>query len=336
MSAIKYCASFVFLFLGYLSLQGQGIETYYLLLFSFVCIPLLELVIPPSKSKNVVKNPIVYDLILYLAMPGYIGLFVLFLTTIGEETNMVSIIGKLSAMGLLCGIFGINMAHELGHRKSRFDQLLAQGLLWTTQYTHFFIEHNRGHHKRVGTPDDPATARKGEGLYRFWLRVIIKSYQSAWELEKSRLHRLGKSQWTLKNDMVLYGVTQLILLIVIAGVLGWNVLLLYGLACLIGILLLETINYIEHYGLTRKKITAVSYERVQDVHSWNSDHLLGRTLLFELTRHSHHHANSFIKYPLLESREKSSQLPTGYPGMMLLSMVPPLWFRVMDKKLPVT
>ena len=334
MSVLKNCASFIFILLGYASLAGDGFETYYLVIFSFVIIPLIELIVPESKSNNVVKYPFLFDLILYALVPLYLGLFVFFLATIGEETSTVNIIGKLSAMGLLCGIFGINMAHELGHRKSKFDQFLAQLLLLSSQYTHFFIEHNRGHHKRVGTPADPATARKGEAVYSFWFRVIIKSYQSAWNLEKERLHRLGKSVWSFKNEMIKYAGLQVLVVSSVGYFFGSNVLAFYAIACFIGILLLETINYIEHYGLTRKKISKASYERVQDIHSWNSDYALGRTLLFELTRHSHHHANSLIKYPSLESRKDASQLPTGYPGMMLLSLLPPVWFRVMDKRLP--
>lgn len=335
MAVLKYCASFVFIFLGYLSLSGKGLETYYLVIFSFIFIPLLELIIPESRSSNKVKNTVVFDLILYALVPLYIALFVYFLATIGSETETADIVGKVSSMGLLCGIFGINMAHELGHRKSKFDQFLAQLLLCSSQYTHFFIEHNRGHHKRVGTPEDPATARKGESIYSFWIRVIVKSYQSAWNLEKERLHRLSKTEWSLGNGMIRYAILQTIILVTIGLVFNGYVLLMYAVACVVGILLLETINYIEHYGLKRAKISKVSYERVQDLHSWNSDHLLGRTLLFELTRHSHHHANSLIKYPGLESRVDASQLPTGYPGMMLLTLIPPFWFKVMDGRLPV-
>ena len=334
MSVLKYCTSFVFIFLGYLSITGSGIETYYLLIFSFAIIPLSELIIPPSKSSNKLKSLVLFDLILYVLAPVYIALFVLFLATIGTETNMASLVGKITAMGLLCGIFGINMAHELGHRMRKFDQFLAQMLLSTTQYTHFFIEHNRGHHKRVGTYEDPATARKGETVYWFWICVIIDSYRSAMNLEKHRLIRLNLPVWSMQNAMVKYALIQITFIAVVWIAFGMAVLGIYLLVCLIGILLLETINYIEHYGLTRKKISKASYERVQDMHSWNSDHLLGRTLLFELTRHSHHHANTLLKYPLLESKEKASQLPSGYPGMMLLSLVPPLWFRVMHKRLP--
>lgn len=334
MRVIKYFSAYLFILLGYVSLTQQGWKSFSLLFFSFVLIPLVELVIPESRTKNEVKNDTAYDLVLYSLVPLYFGLLYLFLSTIGEEKNIITLIAKISAMGLLCGIFGINLAHELGHRKSKFDQFLAQLLLWSSQYTHFFIEHNRGHHKRVGTPDDPATARKGENLYQFWWRTVTLSYVSAWNLERDRMKRQDKSTINLSNDMVVYGVLQTALLIAIVALWGVHTLLCYCIAAGLGILLLETINYIEHYGLMRAKVSTHVYEKVQDIHSWNSDQILGRVLLFELTRHSHHHSNSSIKYPKLESKEKASQLPTGYPGMMLLSLIPVLWFKVMDKKLP--
>ncbi len=334
MGAIKYTFSYLFIVLGYWSLIGEGLQTFALVIFSFVLIPFLELVLPPNKSENRVRHLWVYDLVLYSLIPMYLILFVFFLATISNETDLVSLVGKVSAMGMLCGIFGINMAHELGHRLSKVDRFFAQLLLATSQYTHFYIEHNRGHHKRIGTPEDPATARKNENLYRFWIRVIKDSYLSAWELEKQRLKRSGVPYWSIKNAMVRYAVVQIIIVIAILLFGGPKVTMCYLAAALFGIILLETINYIEHYGLVRKKIGKTAYERVQVVHSWNSDHMLGRFLLFELTRHSHHHENSLKKYPELTSKENASQLPAGYPAMMVLSLFPPLWFRVMNKRLP--
>lgn len=334
MQLIKYLSAFVFIFLGWFSFSQEGILAFSLVLFSFGVIPFFELILPEAKDKNVVVNMFWYDLILYILVPLYLYSFYLFLSTIGEEQSTVSLVGRTLSMGLLCGIFGINMAHELGHRKSKFDQFLAQLLLLTSQYTHFFIEHNKGHHKRVGTPEDPATARKGESLYRFWFRVIPDAYRSALEIEKNRLSRIKEKTNLLNNAMVRYAILQLALIGLVWLSFGSFVTLLYLASALIGILLLETINYIEHYGLLRNKLNDLVYERVQDIHSWNSDHIIGRVMLFELTRHSHHHANSLIKYPELESRESASQLPTGYPGMMLLALIPPLWFKSMDKRLP--
>ena len=333
MGVIRYLGAFVFILIGYYSLTTTGIGTYSLVLFSFGVIPLLELIIPPYASPNEPKSIKAYTMVLYAILPFYFGLLLYFLLTIGHDTTILTILGKITAMGMLHGIFGINMAHELGHRKSKLDQFLAQLLLWSSQYTHFFIEHNRGHHKRVATPEDPATARKGENIYRFWNRSVRESFLSAWKLENDAQIRKNKAIFRWNNDMVKYLVYQTALIAVIWSTLGTITLFYYLSAALFGILLLETINYIEHYGLLRNKISDSAYERVQDIHSWNSDHLLGRYLLFELTRHSHHHENSLKTYPELQSKEKSSQLPTGYPGMMLLSLVPPLFFKVMDKRL---
>jgi alkane 1-monooxygenase len=333
MGVMRYLGAFVFILIGYYSLTTTGFGTYSLLFFSFGVIPILELVIPPSATLNEPKSVRAYTMVLYAIVPLYFGLLLYFLLTIGQETNTLTLVGKITAMGMLHGIFGINMAHELGHRKSKLDQFFAQLLLWSSQYTHFFIEHNRGHHKRVATHEDPATARKGETIFNFWKRSIRDSFISAWKLENDVQIRENKAVFRWNNHMVKYMVYQTALIAVIWGTLGIITLLYYLSAALFGILLLETINYIEHYGLLRKKISTSAYERVQDIHSWNSDHLLGRYLLFELTRHSHHHENSLKTYPELQSKEKSLQLPTGYPGMMLLSLIPPLFFKVMDKRL---
>ena len=333
MGVMRYLGAFVFILIGYYSLTTTGFGTYSLLFFSFGVIPILELVIPPSATLNEPKSVRAYTMVLYAIVPLYFGLLLYFLLTIGQETNTLILVGKITAMGMLHGIFGINMAHELGHRKSKLDQFFAQLLLWSSQYTHFFIEHNRGHHKRVATHEDPATARKGETIFNFWKRSIRDSFISAWKLENDVQIRENKAVFRWNNHMVKYTVYQTALIAVIWGLLGIIALLYYLSAALFGILLLETINYIEHYGLLRKKISTSAYERVQDIHSWNSDHLLGRYLLFELTRHSHHHENSLKTYPELQSKEKSLQLPTGYPGMMLLSLIPPLFFKVMDKRL---
>lgn len=336
MGAVKYLGAFVFLIIGYYSLISDGVWTYSLVMFSFIFIPGIELILKPSKEINAPQNLWFYNLVLYTLVPIYFILFHFFLNSISASDTLLTTLGKITAMGMLHGIFGINMAHELGHRKSKFDRYLAQLLLWSSQYTHFFIEHNRGHHKRVATPEDPATARKGESLYLFWVRTVKDSYMSAWQLENDAQIREGKTRFTLSNDMVKYTLLQLGLLLFIGLYFGVFVLLAYLSAALFGILLLETINYIEHYGLLRKKISKSAYERVQYHHSWNSDHLLGRYLLFELTRHSHHHENSLVTYPELQSKETSPQLPTGYPGMMILSFFPPLYFSIMDKRIPTS
>jgi len=234
---------------------------------------------------------------------------------------------------VMLGGIGINVAHELGHRQTRHEQFMAKALLLPSAYMHFFIEHNRGHHKNVSTHEDPASSRFNETLYHFWVRSVVFSFVSAWNLEKKRLQRAKAPVWSLKNEMIRFQLIQLIFWAIILLTFGWQATLLYTVAAIIGFLMLETVNYIEHYGLARKKVSENRYERVEPVHSWNSNHVVGRIMLFELSRHSDHHFKPAKKYQILEHHDHSPQMPTGYPGMMLLSAVPPLWFHVMNPRI---
>jgi alkane 1-monooxygenase len=208
---------------------------------------------------------------------------------------------------------------------------MSKILLLTSLYMHFFIEHNRGHHKHVSTPDDPASARRGEWLFTFWFRSVWGSYWSAWEIENKRIRKSGKPLFSLANEMVVYHFVQATAILLIGWAFGWQVMLYFLAAAISGFLLLETVNYIEHYGLQRKKMPNGSYESVLPEHSWNSDHLFGRLLLFELSRHSDHHYRAGRKYQTLRHMEGSPQMPTGYPGMLVLAVFSPLWFWVMHR-----
>jgi len=286
-----------------------------------------------DEERAVLADP-VFDVLLYLFVPIQWGLLALFLYRIslgGLATSQL--LGYIATMGILCGVYGINVAHELGHRTKRWERDLARALLLSSLYMHFIIEHNRGHHRRVATPDDPASARYGETVYAFWFRSIVFSWRSAWHIEADRLRKGGERPFGAKNEMLHAVVLQGGLLLVIGAFAGANALMAFVAAAFIGILLLETVNYIEHYGLRRKLTATGSYGRVQHVHSWNSDHLIGRIMLFELTRHSDHHWKASKKYQSLASLEEAPQLPTGYPGTMVLSLVPPLFFRVVHPHL---
>jgi alkane 1-monooxygenase len=197
---------------------------------------------------------------------------------------------------------------------------------------HFFIEHNRGHHKWVGTPQDPATARLGESIYRFWPRSILGAYRNAWKLEKERLQKDGKAVFSIYNEMIWFQIANLAYLGLVWFFFGWAGLAFALAAAAIGILLLETVNYIEHYGLSRRKLPSGFYEKTSPRHSWNSNHELGRIFLYELTRHSDHHYKATRKYQVLRHFDESPQLPLGYPATMLMAMLPPLWFGVMDRR----
>ena len=332
--ALRYTTTFIAPALAVVGLLGHGLWTWALPLHAFMLVPLIELLGGPRKDalseeeeQAALADPL-YDVLIYLLVPMQWALLVLFLFRVGEpDIAPWEIAGRIATMGVLCGIYGINVAHELGHRAKRWERDMARALLLTSLYMHFIIEHNRGHHRRVATAEDPASARYGETIYAFWVRTILFSWISAWRIEAERQRKAGEAPFGLKNEMLHAIIWQLALVAGVGLIFGLLTLGAFLVAALIGVLLLETVNYIEHYGLRRKRGVDGGYARVKHVHSWNSDHLVGRLMLFELTRHSDHHYKASKKYQVLASVEGSPQLPTGYPGMMLLSLVPPLFFR---------
>jgi alkane 1-monooxygenase len=341
MSKLKYLSAFILAATVYISFNNVGIWTYLPLLFSFGFIPLVELLFKPD-AKNLsedekikaTKDPF-FNLVLYAVVFVQVFFLIYFLMVIQENLSTFDLIGRIISMGILCGIFGINVGHELGHRSNRFEQFLGEILLLTSLETHFLPYHNSGHHHNVATPKDPATARKGEVVFLFWFRSQIGSYFQAWKIENDRLHKKGKSFISFSNKMLIYSFSQIALLASIYYFFNIQTMFYFLAAAIIGILLLETVNYIEHYGLLRKIKENGNYERVKPHHSWNSNHILGRTMLFELSRHSDHHYKASKHYQLLDSTPNSPQMLTGYPGMMLLALFPPLWFKVMNKQLMV-
>ncbi len=336
----RYLLGYIVPLSVWISLYLRGWASFTALVVLFGLLPALELVFPPRHENHPpeletdIRSKALFDWLLYLNIPIQFGLLGYYLFLISHlELTAYEWIGMTLAMGFSCGVLGINVAHELGHRSKKSEQWMAQALLLTSLYQHFFVEHNRGHHKHVATPLDPATSRKGEWIYSFWLRSIRDSFVSAWKLEKDRLQKAGKTVWSVDNQMIRFLATELVFCLLILGIFSWKGLLGFLAVALIGILLLETVNYLEHYGLMRKELRPGVYERVLPEHSWNSDHPIGRIVLYELTRHSDHHFLASRKYQILRHHEESPQLPTGYPGMMLLSLVPPLWFSVMNNRL---
>ena len=335
---LKYFLTLSIPLLAYVSFNSTGVLTYAPILEAFFLIPVLELFFKPS-IKNITeaeeemsKNDISYDFILYMFIPIIYFLIWEFLVSMKEPVSTVDKIGRILSMGLICGGFGINIAHELGHRNTKYEQFFSKVLLLPSLYMHFFIEHNRGHHKRVSTVEDPSSARFGENIFSFWFRAVSFGYLSAWNLENSRLKRNGNNIISLKNEMLLYQLIQIIFLFSIYYVFGFELMLYFICCAVFGFLLLETVNYIEHYGLQRNKNDRGKYERVQPFHSWNSNHPIGRIMLFELSKHSDHHFNASRKYQILKNHKNTPEMPTGYPGMMILSLIPPLWFYVMNHR----
>lgn len=313
--------------------------TFLPLLTFFVIVPLLELVLKIDEAnlegtdRDEAEEDPFYSWLLFLMLPVQFGYLFWFLTTSFQQNY--EYVGGLLSMGLMCGVIGINVGHELGHRSNRFERFVGELLLLSSLENHFLPYHNRGHHTNVGTPQDPATARRNEPLYVFWFRSHFGSYIQAWKIEWVRMGIMKRARLGFSNLMVVYTVAQILFCSGIYFFLGKDALISFLIVAGIGILLLETVNYIEHYGLMRKQRENGTYESVKRIHSWNANNVLGRVVLFELTRHSDHHFKADRPYQVLESHEGSPTMPTGYPGMMILSLIPPLFFKVVNPRIPV-
>ncbi len=337
---LKYLLAYLIPLSAYWGVYQGGQWSFSAIWLAFVVIPLLELILPqstanypPPEEEDRAKRKF-FDWLLYLNVPIVWGLVVFLAYTITSDAHAWwETLGMTLSVGLVGGSSGINAGHELGHRQNRIEQFLAKILLLPALYLHFYIEHNKGHHKNVATDQDPASARAGENLYKFWIRSVTGSYVNAWRLERIRLRREDKKVWSIQNEMLRFQAVQAGYLLVMAGIFGWAVLPWLAGVAIIAFLLLETINYVEHYGLRRRLLANGRYEPVSPVHSWNSDHEIGRIMLYELTRHSDHHYKATRKYQVLRHFDESPQLPMGYPAAVLLSLAPPLWFRVMNPRL---
>ena len=272
---------------------------------------------------------------LYLNIPIVFGLLFLVFTKIqATEYALYELIGMGLSAGILLATNGINVAHELGHRKPYFERFMSKLLYMPCLYMHFYIEHNFGHHLHVGTPEDGATAKYNQNVYSFWWSSVTKQYFGAWKRQLDLLKAQKKSFLSLKNDVFWYHFIQAGYLFSVCFLISPEVLVFAVAVGILSFLFLETINYIEHYGLRRSKLPSGRYERVQPHHSWNSNFNIGRIVLYELTRHSDHHFKASKKYQVLDSHEKSPTLPMGYPASILLSLLPPLWFYVINPLVP--
>lgn len=341
MKDLKYLAAFSIPAVAFLGLYLKGYWVWATPVFAFVCIPILELIFPvdtenlkTEDAKHQLKKK-VFDWLLYLNLPIVYGLIILTLYAVSTaRLETYEFIGLIISVGIVLGVNGINVGHELGHRQTTNERFLGKALLLPSFYMHFYIEHNYGHHLNAATPEDPATARYNQSVYSFWFTSTIRQYFSAWKIQLKLLKNNGLTFFSIKNDMFWYVVIQAAYLTAIILVFGKLALIFAFLSGVVGFVLLETVNYIEHYGLIRLKTKSGRYERVKEVHSWNSNHVIGRIVLYELTRHSDHHYKSSKKYQVLDCHDESPQMPYGYPTSMVLAMVPPLWFKIMNKRVP--
>ena len=336
MTKLKYLSIFLLPATVLVSLCTEGILNFLPLIVFFVLLPVVEQFLPlqeknmsPEEAKTA-ENDFYYEWLLYLMMPVQWGFLVYFLFTIGEAPNNHVLIGRITAMGIMCAVIGINLGHELGHHDNKISRFIGEILLLSSLQNHFLPYHTRGHHTNVGTHQDPATARKNETMYVFWFRSQIGSYFEAWKIEMQKCRIQQRPPLHYSNKMIQYTIIHVLMLFSIFYFFGSLVLLYFIIAAIIGIVQLESVNYIEHYGLYRKKNKNGVYERVQRHHSWNSNHYLGRLVLFELSRHSDHHYKANRPYQILESHKESPVMPAGYPAMMMLALFPPLFFRIMN------
>jgi alkane 1-monooxygenase len=327
-----------FLAWGLVQITGLGVFWFYGPMLVFGVFPPLDLALgldrrnPPDEVIKWLEQDRYYRWCTYAYLPiQYAGLvFACWLWAYGHLSTLDSL-GLALTVAMVSGI-AINTAHELGHKRASIERWLSKVALAQSGYGHFFIEHNRGHHVRVATPEDPASARLGESFYAFLPRTVLGSLRSAWELERVRLRRLQKSTWTPHNDILGAWAMSVVLFAALVAVFGVVVLPYLLLQSVLGFSLLEVVNYLEHYGLLRQRVEDGRYERTRPEHSWNSNNVASNVLLYHLQRHSDHHANPIRRYQALRHVEDAPQLPTGYAGMILLALVPPLWRRVMDHR----
>ena len=328
---------------SWLGVQATGLGMFWWSgpVLAFGIVPVLDHIVgpdadnPPDSALAWLQDDPFYRWATYLYLPNqYLSvLFACWLWSGGGWLTMsfADRLGLMVTVGVIAGV-AINAAHELGHTRAQTERLLSKVALAQTCYGHFFVEHNRGHHVRIATAEDPASSRLGESLYVFIARSVMGGLRSAWSLETKRWARMGKSRWTLRNDVLNAWLMSVALFTVLAVWFGVVVLpWLIGQA-IIGFCLLEAVNYLEHYGLRRQKLPSGGYERVRPSHSWNSNTLIANVFLFRLQRHSDHHANPLRRYQALRRADEAPQLPSGYGAMLLLALFPPLWRRVMDAR----
>jgi len=290
---------------------------------------------PPEAVIRALEADPYYRWLAILFLPlQYAGFVAGFAYLAADTMSVAERTGLAVTLGFIGGL-GINAAHELGHRRERLERWLSRIALAQTFYGHFQVEHNRGHHVRVATPDDPASARLGESFWAFLPRTVLGSLVSAWALEGERYARRGVHPFRMGNEIAIALLLSLTLWGALLWWLGAVVLPYLVVQAAVGIALLEAVNYLQHYGLLRQMVDTPEgprRERVAPRHSWNSNRVATNVLLFHLQRHSDHHAHPSRHYQSLRDDTEAPVLPSGYAGMILMALVPPLWRRVMDPR----
>jgi alkane 1-monooxygenase len=309
------------------------------LLYTFLVVPALDWLFgedthnPPEEVVALMAGDSYYRVLLYFAIALlYMNFFVVAWFIGTHELPWWASLALTLGAGFASG-GALLIGHELGHKQSSLDRAAAQVINGLVGYGHFCIEHNRGHHVHVATPDDCASSRMGESIYRFTRREIPGALRRGWQAESDRLAKLGRATWSLNNEILLSWALTLSLaagLVVAFGAIMIPFILVHHFYAWYG---LTQANYVEHYGLMRQKLPSGRYELTEPRHSWNTNHIYSNIISFHLQRHSDHHANALRPYQVLRNFEDLPRLPSGYPGCFGLAAIPPLWFRVMNPRL---
>ncbi|MCW2585367.1 MAG: Alkane 1-monooxygenase [Frankiales bacterium] len=323
---------------GLVTATGQGLFWWWGPFFAFVLLPLLDSVVgadranPPEDAVPLLEQDRYYRWCTYLYLPlQYVSLVIACWLWTSGDLSAVDKLGLAVTIGVVSGI-AINTAHELGHKKDELERWLSKVALAQSGYGHFYLEHNRGHHVRVATPEDPASSRLGESFWAFWPRTVLGSLRSAWELERAAAAREGRALWSVRNDVLNAWAMTVVLWAVLLVVFGPTIAPYLVVQAVFGFSLLEVVNYLEHYGLLRQKLESGRYERTAPRHSWNSNNTASNVLLYHLQRHSDHHANPMRRFQSLRHMDEAPQLPSGYGTMIVLAYCTPLWRKVMDPR----
>ena len=300
----------------------------------FILVPIIDLVLPYlSKQDADLKENVLHNFFILIILPCILFLIVFGLMVVSDSTISILVAAALgAAVGMSGGSIGITTAHELIHRQNKYMRGIGVLLLVLCCYGHFRIEHVYGHHKHVATKEDPATARRGENFYFYFNRCVISSVISSWNIEKNILDKKNINTLSPQNRMLHYFVLEIIFLFIAFFIAGINGLVFVIFHSFVSITLLELVNYIQHYGLERKMQNG-KYERFTDHHSWNSRHISANWSTFNLGLHAEHHQSASKHYPLLSQEEKVIEMPANYSIMLIMALIPPLWFFIMDRKL---
>lgn len=312
---------------------------FFSLAFFYVGIPLLDMMFgedrsnPPESAVPALEADRYYRYLNYAVVPVlWVSLLFncIFLAT--HALPWYSWLATIIVSGSMLG-FGLNLSHELGHKKDFLGRKLGLFNSALGAYGHFSVEHNRGHHRHVATPEDPASSKMGESIYRFMFRELPGCFFRGWDLESERMERLNKSTWSLDNEIIQAGLLTAVLYGTLIYLFGVNMIPVLLLVAFWGAFQLTSANYIEHYGLVRQQLANGRYEQCQPHHSWNSNHIISNLVVYHLQRHSDHHAHPTRSYQSLRDFPELPTLPSGYFGMFLAAYVPPIWFHIMNPRL---